>query len=110
MMGLDDQHFYTAHFVIARNGEEIRRVSWFPRESVEAEPGYRCDHAVIDADAYRDRWSDEGSCGWCESKGQDGTWRPVMVVRCPNCDTICVDNPNGGDGSFVDHLTDKCGQ
>lgn len=109
-MGLDDRHFYTAHFVITRNGEEIHRVSWFPGASVEVELGYRCDHDIIDADEYNDRWCDEGPCGWCESHGKNGVWRPVDVACCPNCDTVCLDDPNGGDGSFVDHLTDECGQ
>jgi hypothetical protein len=109
-MGLDDWDFYTAYFVIARNGEVLHRASWFPGESVEAELGYRCDHAVIDAGEYKDRWRDEGPCGWCESKGKDGAWRPVAIVRCPNCGMVCLDDLNGGDGSFVDHLTDECGQ
>src|SRR4051812_16924412 len=107
-MGLDDQHFYTAHSVIARNGEEIHRWHWFSTERIAVEPGFRCDHAIIDEEEHEDRWVDEGPCGWCESQGKNGAWRPAMVVRCPMCDEVFLDAPNGGDDSFLDHITDGC--
>lgn len=100
---------YKAGFFITRDGREVYRGSWFPEDIARSEEGFACDH-----DCRLARHYEEGqlptSCEWCVGEGQNGALRPVQVVQCPNCEGVYLDDPSAGEGSFIEHLTDECGQ
>ena len=98
---------YTADFVVTRDGVEVHRGSWLPDDAVTSQAGYVCSHA---ARLLRDVEQPLVPCEWCESQGLNGTWQPLWVVVCPNCDEVFRDDPGGDKGSFVWHIVNECGQ
>lgn len=98
---------YAGDFVILRDGVEVYRSHWYPEGPLASEPGYTCGHAAVTARQLADPAE---RCGWCDLQGLNSEFLPTMVVKCPNCETVCIDDPTGGVGSFIAHLTEECWQ